>query len=311
MLQLSPRAGRGEVGQTTAEYVGLLFVVAAIVLVVASSASDVGRTISCAISNQMERIGGGSRSCGEQTPENIGRGAAPAAADASVEPAGVATQPTGSDPEAGALVGEFEGVGGYPISGGTGARAAFVKKLGCKIPGVKQICKWTIDRLEDELVKACARSLKACNQLVEKVCKVGRKVCDIARQLACFTLGILCRAKGVATKASARIVAKFAARRQRIIDRLEERAVPATRKGARGRVITSANPKQEAHRIYRDLKRGPGIKVIKDEPDLKVFTTPSGTTIKLRGTRAKSSTGEWTIDVIYSKTNQKHYKFRR
>ncbi len=50
--------------------------------------------------------------------------------------------------------------------------------------------------------------------------------------------------------------------------------------------------------------------MIKNDPDLKVFTTPSGTEIRLRSP-VRSGSNDWTIDVIYSAKNQKHYKFHR
>jgi hypothetical protein len=150
-----------------------------IAIAVVSSAGGVAATVSCRIAQEIQRLTGAAADgrCGGDAQRGSTR---PEPLTPDVAPPGYS-----GDPAPETLVGNLEGVGAYESRGSPYAvRASFIKKLVCKIPGIKQICKWTIGRLEDEVVKACTRSSATCKKLVDKICEIGGKVCSIARELS-------------------------------------------------------------------------------------------------------------------------------
>ncbi|MDQ3722021.1 MAG: hypothetical protein M3376_02905 [Actinomycetota bacterium] len=66
-------------------------------------------------------------------------------------------------------------------------------KLACKVPGLEQICKWTLGRLEDEVIKPCQKATNTCKRLVGKVCKIGGRLCDVARRISCLVVDVFCK----------------------------------------------------------------------------------------------------------------------
>lgn len=289
-------------GQTAAEYAGVLLVVAAFVMALASS--GVPGRVSDGLERAVCSIGGG---C--ETPA-----AARPAVAVRTEGAGRPARAVRDDvlhPGEDELVGDHED-GGTATGGEPGARAAFIgviKKGACKLPGIKQICKWTFGRLEQEAVKACTQSVAACRALIDKVCKVSRKACQLTQDLSCLALDVLCKRK---VAAGPRLVRPFVGQRHRILDELDRASTRFGKARTKGRIliesrdVRSPDPAAAAREAFRRLTRGPHVSEISRTTTQWTVRTPEGRVIRLRRPEA-SSTKTWTVDV---EGGARHVKYK-